>query len=203
MDKKYDLNKMEKTLKKYLDEDRFAHTIGVMYTAAALAMAHNGNIEMAQTAGLLHDCAKCIPNKKKLQLCEEYQVSVTDFEREHPFLIHAKLGAAIAKDKYDVKDREILNAIAWHTTGKPDMTLLEKIIYIADYIEPHRDKAPHLPYIRQLAFSDLDACMYEILKDTLEYLGSAPQEIDETSRQAFMFYKRLQEDKNRKGEVYG
>lgn len=200
MGKYYDLAKMEKTLKKYLDSDRFNHTIGVTYTAASLAMAHGEDMELAQTAGLLHDCAKCIPNKKKLKLCQKYQVPITAFEEENPFLIHAKLGAAIAKVKYGVEDDAILNAITWHTTGKPDMTRLEKIIYIADYIEPHRDKAPNLSSIRQLAFADLDACMYEILKDTLIYLEANPERIDETSKQAYLYYKQLIDD--RKGNLH-
>lgn len=191
----YDFLKIQKKLEKYLDEDRFHHTLGVMYTSAALAMAHGCNINAAQAAGLLHDCAKCIPNKKKLKLCESYKVPVSDFEKEHPFLLHAKLGAYVAKDKYGVRDSEVLSAITWHTTGKPDMTLLEKIIYIADYIEPARNKAPNLEKIRNLAFQDLDECMYEILKDTLAYLEENPKDIDSATRDAFLFYKDVHEQK--------
>lgn len=191
----YDFLKIQKKLEKYLDEDRFHHTLGVMYTSAALAMAHGCNINAAQAAGLLHDCAKCIPNKKKLKLCESYKVPVSDFEKEHPFLLHAKLGAYVAKDKYGVRDSEVLSAITWHTTGKPDMTLLEKIIYIADYIEPARNKAPNLEKVRNLAFQDLDECMYEILKDTLAYLEENPKDIDSATRDAFLFYKDVHEQK--------
>lgn len=191
----YDFLKIQKKLEKYLDQDRFHHTLGVMYTSAALAMAYGCDIDAAQAAGLLHDCAKCIPNKKKLKLCESYKASVTSFEREHPFLLHAKLGAYIAKDKYGVRDSQVLSAITWHTTGKPDMSLLEKIIYIADYIEPARDKAPNLKKIRQLAFQDLDECMYEILKDTLEYLEENPKDIDSATEDAFLFYKSVHEQR--------
>ena len=97
-------------------------------------------------------------------MCEKNKIEITEFERNNPFLIHAKLGAFLAKDKYKVEDPEILSAITWHTTGKEDMTLLEKIIYIADYIEPARNKAPHLTRLRKLAFTDIDECMYEIFK---------------------------------------
>ena len=187
----YDLTKMEKKLAKYLDEDRFAHTKGVMYTCAALAMAYGYDLMDAQVAGLLHDSAKCIPNKKKLKMCAEHKVQISDFEREHPFLIHAKLGAYIAREKYGVKDDEILTSITYHTTGRADMSTLEKIVYIADYIEPLRDKAPNLPKIRRLAFEDLDECMYEILKDTLEYLEENPKDVDSTTKDAFQFYKEL------------
>ena len=191
----YDFLKIQKKLEKYLDEDRFHHTLGVMYTSAALAMAHGCNLNAAQAAGLLHDCAKCIPNKKKLKLCESYKVPVSYFEKEHPFLLHAKLGAYVAKDKYGVCDSEVLSAITWHTTGKPDMSLWEKIIYIAEYIEPARNKAPNLEKVRNLAFQDLDECMYEILKDTLAYLEDNPKDIDSATRDAFLFYKDVHEQK--------
>lgn len=193
---KYDFQKIEKKLSKYLDEDRFAHTIGVSFTSASLAMAHGYDIYDAQLAGLLHDCAKCIPNKKKLKLCSQHRIPVSDFEQEHPFLLHSKLGAYIAREKYDVQNEEILSAITFHTTGKPAMSLLEKIIYIADYIEPMRDKALNLPKIRRLAFEDLDECMYEILKDTLIYLEENPKDIDSITKDAFLFYKDLHMRKN-------
>lgn len=192
---KYDFQKIEKKLSKYLDEDRMAHTIGVSFTSAALAMAHGYDISDAQLAGLLHDCAKCIPNKKKLKLCSQHKVPVSDFEQEHPFLLHAKLGAYIAREKYDVRNEEILSAITYHTTGKPAMSPLEKIIYIADYIEPMRDKAANLPKIRKLAFENLDECMYEILKDTLIYLEENPKDIDSTTKDAFLYYKDLHMEK--------
>ena len=89
-------------------------------------------------AGLLHDCAKCIPGENKIKMCEKYHLNVSEVERENPSLLHAKLGAFLAAKKYHIEDKEIINAIASHTTGHPHMTLLEKIIYIADYIEPGR-----------------------------------------------------------------
>lgn len=194
---KYDFIKMQKKLVKYLDEDRFSHTLGVMYTCASLAMVHGYDLEDAQVAGLLHDCAKCIPNKKKLKLCSQHNISVTAFEEEHPFLLHAKLGAYIARKKYDITDEEILSSITYHTTGRREMSLLEKIVYIADYIEPMRNKAPNLDKIRKLAFQDLDECLYEILKDTLEYLDENPQNVDNTTKEAFSYYKELHTNRNK------
>lgn len=194
---KYDFIKMQKKLAKYLDEDRFAHTIGVMYTCASLAMVHGYNLEDAQAAGLLHDCAKCIPNKKKLKLCSQHNIPVTVFEEAHPFLLHAKLGAYIARKKYDITDEEILSSITYHTTGRREMSLLEKIVYIADYIEPMRNKAPNLDKVRKLAFQDLDECMYEILKDTLEYLDENPQDVENTTKEAFSYYKELHIRRNK------
>ena len=109
---KYDFIKIKKKLSKYLDEARFEHTMGVMYTCAALAMVYDYDLEDAQAAGLLHDSAKCIPNKKKLKLCSQHDIPVSDFEKDHPFLLHAKLGAYVASSKYDIKDEEILTQLA-------------------------------------------------------------------------------------------
>ena len=171
--------------------------MGVMYTSACLAMVHGYDIKDAQVAGLLHDCAKCIPNKKKLKMCSEHNIPVSDFEKEHPFLLHSRLGAYIAHEKYGIEDQEILSAINYHTTGRQEMSLLEKIIYIADYIEPMRYKASHLPAIRKLAFEDLDECMYEILKDTLEYLEEdSADDIEPTSKEAYIYYKKLHNKRN-------
>ena len=192
----YDLLKMQKKLQKYLDEARFQHTLGVMFTSASLAMVHGYDLMDARTAGLLHDCAKCIPNKKKIKLCEQHHIRITDFEKDHPFLIHAKLGAWIAEKKYDVQDKEILSAITYHTTGRPRMSVLEKIIYIADYIEPMRDKAPNLAVIRRTAFQDLDECMYLILRDSLAYLEQNPDDLDTATQDAFDYYERLHKERN-------
>ena len=169
---KYDLIKMQKKLVKYLDEDRYHHTMGVMYSAAALAMVHDYDLEDAQVAGLLHDCAKCIPNKKKIKLCEQRHVEITEFEKEHPFLIHAKLGVFIAREKYDIEDPDILSAIEWHTTGRPDMTALEKIIYLADYTEPTRREFPGLNEVRALTYVDLDRAMIRALTLSMEEVRS-------------------------------
>ncbi|MCI9446224.1 MAG: HD domain-containing protein [Lachnospiraceae bacterium] len=180
--------KIEKKLRKNLDKERFRHTVGVMYTAAALAMAHQSDMEQAMYAGLLHDCAKCIPNGEKLQLCEEYGIPVRSSERRCPFLLHAKLGAYFAKHKFKVDDPEILQAIELHTTGKAGMGTLDKIIYIADYIEPNRKEAPNLPEIRKLAFEDLDRAMLQILGDTLDYLKEKGGEQDSMTLQAYEYF---------------
>ena len=187
----YDFIKMEKKLAKYLDEDRYAHTMGVMYTCAALAMVHGCALTQAQTAGLLHDCAKCIPNKKKLKMCSQHKIPVTEFEQTHPFLLHAKLGAYVAKAKYGVTDQEILSSITWHTTGKPDMTLLEKIVYIADYMEPGRKELPNMMDVRHLAFEDIDKCLYRILRDSLVYLKAQDMPIDQTTEETYQYYNEL------------
>lgn len=192
---KYDFQEMSKTLKKYMDKGRYDHTVGVTYTAASLAMAYGENLLSAQIAGLLHDCAKCIPNKKKLKMCAKHEIEVTEIEESNPFLLHAKLGAYLAKEKYDISDEEILSAIRYHTTGREGMTLLEKIVFIADYIEPGRDKAPNLTEVRKAAFNDIDECVYMILRDTLDYLGTNPKTVDITTQKAFRYYETIHNEK--------
>lgn len=190
----YNIVKMQKKLKKYMDEMRFVHTQGVMYTAAALAMCYGVDMEKAQIAGLLHDSAKCIPNQKKLKMCRQHGIPVSEVEDHAPFLLHASLGAYIAKAKYDVEDPEILSAIFYHTTGKPDMSMLEKIIFVADYIEPNRTKAPNLDQLRKLAFSDLDRTVYLILRDTLIYLENEKACLDNQTVVAYNYYKERMEE---------
>ena len=103
-------------------------------------------------------------------------------------LLHAKVGAIIAKKEFGIIDADILSSIRTHTTGEPDMSLLQKIIFTADYIEPGRDKAKRLDEIRELAFSDLDICVREILFDTLSYLDETKSDIDPATRETYEFY---------------
>lgn len=191
--------KLRKKVKDVMTKSRYEHTLGVEFTAASLAMRYEVDIEKAELAGLLHDCAKCIDSEDTLDDCKKYNIELTDVEKRNPFLIHSKLGAVHAKKLYGVDDEDIISAIRFHTTGKPDMTMLEKIIFIADYIEPGRDKAPNLKEIRKMSFMDIDEAMYMILKDTLDYLDKGEGEKDELTRDTYLFYKNIhdmkQEDK--------
>jgi predicted HD superfamily hydrolase involved in NAD metabolism len=110
-------------------------------------------------------------------------------EEKNPSLLHAKLGAYMAEVAYGVDDPEILSAIKWHTTGKPDMSMLDIIIYMADYIEPNRDKAPNLKQIRKLCFENIEEALYQVLEGTLEYLSDRPDMIDPMTKISYDFYK--------------
>ncbi|MBQ7433725.1 MAG: bis(5'-nucleosyl)-tetraphosphatase (symmetrical) YqeK [Lachnospiraceae bacterium] len=184
---------IRKKLKKKLDTARYEHTLGVAYTAACLAMRYGADIQKAEVAGLLHDCAKCIPDEEKLQKCEKHHLPISDAERKNPSLLHAKLGAYYARQKYGITDEEILGAITWHTTGRPEMTLLEEIVFIADYIEPDRDRAPNLEEIRTLAFTDLKTAVGAVLAGTLAYVGKRQDALDETTVAAYEYYKGIGE----------
>lgn len=184
------INEIKLLLQKELDPKRYEHTIGVMYTAAALAMRENADIDQAMMAGLLHDCAKCIPHNIKFQMCEEYQIELTQIERENPALIHAKLGAVLAKEIYQVHDQVILDAIVCHTTGKPNMNPIEKILYLADAIEPNR-KMKHLAQIRKLAFVDIDSSLYELLRGSVWYLEHTDRVVDDMTKKTYEYYSEI------------
>lgn len=184
-----DLKKIRKAMEKELDSKRYEHTLGVEYTAAALAMRYGASIQNAQLAGLLHDCAKCISDEKKIAICEKHNVAISEVERRNPSLLHAKAGSYLAKEEYDVDDRDVVCAIWNHTTGRPGMSLLEKIIFVADYIEPGRNRANNLAEIRSLAFKDLDAAVVRILEDTLAYLEERGGEIDPMTRETLEYYR--------------
>lgn len=187
--------KIKKYLKKHLTKDRYVHTLGVASIAVAMAMRYNPDtatsefMEKAELAGLLHDCAKCMDNDKKIKLCDENHIPYTRFEKKHPYLLHGKVGAFIAKDKFDITDEDILQAITWHTTGRPNMSLLEKIVFIADYIEPSRHPVPELDQIRQLAFIDIDDTMVKILSNTLKYLETKGYPIYEMTQITYDSYR--------------
>lgn len=187
----YDIKKLVKSMKKCQDKKRFQHTLGVSYTAAALAMRYGEKLEKAQVAGILHDCAKCLTDTKILSMCEKYSVSISELERQSPYLLHGKLGAFLAHEKYGIQDEDILNAIRYHTTGRPNMSLLEKIVFIADYIEPQRKTAAHLDEIRRIAFTDIDEALCIILRETLSYLKKSGKKIDTTTEQTYHFYQNL------------
>lgn len=182
------MKKIRKAMENSQDPKRFEHTLGVAYTAAALAMRYDGDVKKAQTAGLLHDCAKCLSDEKRLSICKKNKIPVTELERKNPFLLHAKVGAYLANEKYGVKDPDILNAVRSHTTGRQDMSLLEKIVFVADYIEPGRKSAPNLIEIRKLAFLDLDKAFLKILEDTLSYLRNTGGDIDPATEATWNYY---------------
>lgn len=111
-------------------------------------------------------------------------------ERKNPFLLHAKVGAYLAREKYGIKDPDILNAIQNHTTGRKNMSLLEKIIFVADYIEPGRKHAPNLAEVRKLAFMDIDRALLMILRDTLQYLKASGGDIDPMTEETWRYYSQ-------------
>lgn len=187
-----DVKKIRKKMEKTLDAKRFEHTLGVAYTASSLAMCYGEDFNKALLAGLLHDCAKCIDNEKKIVICEKHNIPINEVERKNPFLLHAKVGSYLAMKRFNIHDQDVINAILNHNTGRPGMSMLEKIIYVADYIEPGRKQAPDLPRLRRLAFQDLDQALVCILEDTLQYLKSTDMPIDNMTQRTYDYYILLQ-----------
>ncbi len=187
----YDIVAIEKSLQGLLSPHRYAHTLGVMHTACALSMAHSYPMTRAQIAGLLHDCAKYLSNDQLIEIAKKRGLLISPGEEKAPQLLHAKVGALFAEEIYGVQDPAVLRAIRLHTTGSPAMGLLDKIIFVADYIEPGRDRAPHLSDIRQLAFYDLDLAVTLILEDTIAFLEASGAEIDVSSRQTLDSYRDI------------
>ena len=184
------LLEIKKDLTKKWKKDRFEHTIGVMYTASSLAMRYGEDIQEALTAGLLHDCGKFCPAKEQIKLCRKKGISLTDSEIDMPALVHAKLGAYLAEHEYGIKDPAVLDAITYHTTGRPNMTMLEKIIYIADYIEPNRAEIPGLDEVRFLAFEDIDQAVCRSAGGTVRYLRDGGKAVDPMTIRTYNFYKK-------------
>ena len=181
---------LRKHLKKKLQPMRYEHSLSVSYTCMNLAMCHGYDLEKAELAGQLHDCGKRYEDTVILEKCLKYRIPISDEEKKALPVLHAKYGAWLAENKYKITDPEILSAISCHTTGKPDMTVLDKILYIADYMEPRRYKAENLPQIRKLAFEDLDRTMYCILEGTLEYLKKRGGSVDPMTIKAYESFKK-------------
>ncbi len=156
-----------------------------------MAMAFRMDPEKALLAGLLHDCGKYGTDEEQLERCRKHQITLSDAELEIPALVHAKLGVYYAQNRYGVSDEGILRAIRYHTTGRPEMSDLEKIIYLADYIEPGRKKIPNLPEIRQLAFRDLDKAVGTVSGQTLRYLASTGGKTDPATRETWEYYQNF------------
>ena len=182
---------LRRRLKRKLAPQRYEHTLSVSFTCMSLAMRYGYDMDKAELAGLLHDCGKRFSDEIILKRCLKHGIPVTDAEYKALPVLHAKYGAWLAEHKYGIQDPEILDAIRCHTTGRPDMGMLDKILYIADYIEPRRCKAENLPQIRRLAYENLDEAMYAILKGTLDYLGRKGGSVDPMTREAYEYFSAL------------
>lgn len=162
-------DEMYKNIKERMSEKRFKHVQGVVDTARMLANLYDEDIKKAEVASVLHDCAKECTREEMERLCTYYGYEVEDSTSKEPALLHSKIGAIIAKVTYGVSDEYVLDAIRYHTTGRKDMTMLDKIIFIADYIEPSRD-FDGVENIRKLAFRDIDQAVFEALENTIVHL---------------------------------
>lgn len=154
-----------------LSLERFAHSLGVMETAKRLAATFGADIEKAALAGLIHDCARCLTPDDQLKNAESAGILLDEIQIHEKVLIHGPLGAVMAREIFGIADREILRAVEIHSTGDRDMTVLEKIIFLADYIEPNRD-FPGVEDIRAKAGADLDTAVVLAFDSTIKHVIS-------------------------------
>ena len=158
-------------LKSNLNEERYLHSLGTAECASQLAGKFGENEEKAYLAGLLHDAAKCFPKEKLLSIIDN-NLDIEEWERLNYKTLHAPVSAYVAKNTFKVNDPEILSAIRWHTLGKLDMTTFEKIIFLADKIEPNTRDKSYSEKIYALLNEDngLDRALLECYKATIKSL---------------------------------
>ncbi len=180
-------DKIEYKLKKELDRQRFEHTLGVEQTAREMARVFGENEEKAALAGLLHDCAKCMPLSQMVKAAKH--ADVDPVMKESKALMHAVAGRCVAVSVYGVQDEEVLGAIRWHTTGHANMTRLEKIIYLADVIEPNRKPYPGLEALRAQCMQDLDGAMHTALRMSLEHVKEQGRTLHPDTLAALAMYE--------------
>lgn len=152
-----------------LKPKRFQHTLGVVEMAATLARAHGANVEKAMTAAALHDYVKNHSGEELILLAQEFQLELDLILVSDSELLHGVVGAELLRRELGLEDEDVLNAIRFHTYGRTGMSVLEKVVYLADAIEPGRDY-DGVKELRQLALKDLDAAMFVSVKQTIQYV---------------------------------
>lgn len=193
-DKELSFDELNTEIRRRLPEKRYIHTLGVVETAEKLAVKYNVDVLKAKTAALLHDCAKPLSGAEMKNLCDQNGLEYSDHEivdeQTMQSLLHSKAGMIIAQNCYYISDSEVLSAIYHHTVGRPNMTELEKIIFVADYIEPGRNQStnPPLDFIRKTAYEDIDRAVYLISKNTIDYLHRTQRTIDKKTEETMRFY---------------
>ena len=182
------MERLEQVVISLLKPSRVAHVLGCRDTAVELAKRWGADVTDAARAGILHDITKALDGPLQLTLCREYGTMLSDFSRKYPKTLHALTGSLVAERIFG-ENKAVCEAIRHHTTGKADMNLLEKIIYVADYMEPNRT-IPGVETLRSLAFTDIDAALKLGLEMTLEHLAKQGAEVSPESREALAYLNR-------------
>lgn len=179
-------------LKEKLKKSRYEHSLSVRDTAIKMAKIYNADAKKAGTAGLVHDCAKYMSNGQILSIAEQNGMEVDEVARANPQLLHGSIAAVIAKNIMGICDEDILSAVKYHTTGKKNMNILEKIVYISDYIEPLRD-FPGVEELREKALTDLNGALLDAFNNTIKVVISRNQLLHLNTIQGrnYLIYKTL------------
>lgn len=187
VEKDYDIDKIREYIAKYQKKSRYEHCLRVADTAANLAAHYLFPVKTAYVTGLLHDCAKHYTGEELLSLCEEFGIEVTPSEKESSYLLHGAVGAKLAQKEFGIDD-EMAHAITVHTRGSENMSLLDKIIFLADHIEPGRKRFSDLEHTRFMATRNIDTTVLLILQDTIKYLKQGNRPIDDTTMKTYNYY---------------
>lgn len=171
---------------------RIRHIRGTEEEAVRLALHWGADAELARKAGILHDCTKYLELDEQLHLCAKYGIVLDELERRAVKLLHSKTGAAIAREVFGMP-QEVYDAIYWHTTGKGNMTLLEKILYVADYMEPNRD-FEGVERLRELAYSDLDAAVLLGCEMSIQDMEERGQPVHFRTQEAYDWLRNRKRD---------
>lgn len=166
-----DLKEMDILLKQSLKQSRYIHSVNTMNTAVSLAERYGEDKEAAAIAGLLHDCAKDLSDNETKRYCQAYNIELDEVEEKQIFLMHGAVGAIIAEEKYGIRDKVILDAIKYHTTGYSKMSMMDKIIFLADYIEPGRTHDV-VDCARKLAWENIDKALICAFDNVIKYVIS-------------------------------
>jgi predicted HD superfamily hydrolase involved in NAD metabolism len=158
-----DINEIKKSLKKHFTKDRFEHTLSVMETAVILAERFGADLEKARIAGLLHDIAKEKTIDKLLEICNLYEYKPDEFSMNSINLLHGPVGALIIRNEYGIMDQDIFSSVFFHTTAKEDMSILDKVIYVADKIEP-LNCFDGIDIMRHEAITNIDKVLLMLIK---------------------------------------
>ncbi len=176
------------------DIERYWHSVSVAITAVNLADIYGADKDNCIVAGILHDYCKCLSLDDMLSMCEKYNVILTEEDRNADGCIHGFLAAKVCKEKYDINN-EVYNAIYYHTCGRPNMTILEKIIYVSDFIEPLRRFRDRVEEVRRLAYTNIDKAIVLSSEMGLEHLKNTNKFIHSNTQKTLDYYKNLMEVK--------
>jgi len=188
-----DINHIRRILKKRIPKKRYRHSESVAYLASSIAMCYGKDPKPAFMAGLLHDCARFMSD---VELFDEYKrlgLPYSEEEERMPLLLHSKMGAYIAEKEYGIHDRQVLDAISYHISGRPGMTFIEQSIFLADFVEIWRTYLDDGEFVelRGLVFHDLDKATYKTAEYIIRHLEDKGDVIDDMIYATLDYYKAL------------
>ncbi len=181
---------IENDLKNILSDYRFTHTMSVLTLSKQLALHYDADVKQITICSLLHDYAKEMSKEEKFQYLDKNNLYIDEFVKNNIELSHGIIAKDIANKKYGITDIDMLNAIEYHTTGRPNMSILEKLLFLADSLEPNR-KYDEVPELTKLAFTDIDKAIVNCIKVKLDYTKKTEKQEHPLGATAYDYYSKL------------